>query len=255
MKHLILLSLIAISGIALNSCADGNAAPTIEKEKITFYEVPLICGAAPEIGCGSRLKPLFLDTEKEPQIKESWSNRQGTVVAFVWNEPLPNEKEREQIINPIFKKNTIDAQLISNQSTIDDLTVSLNGKDKWYKGMDVDLLSIEEAGIIAESLTKFAKDEGLLTDQEAALIKKDIEDYFKKELTQVRTYDNLKSEETQEKWSKDGYQIYVSHIGKERADKISEFYEKYSNGEINEKMKGKSCCDKKGKKKDCCKKL
>jgi hypothetical protein len=33
-------------------------------ETITFYDVPLVCGAAPSIGCGSRAKPLLTDLEQ-----------------------------------------------------------------------------------------------------------------------------------------------------------------------------------------------
>lgn len=31
---------------------------------IGIYEVPLVCSAAPEIGCGSRAKPVLSDLEK-----------------------------------------------------------------------------------------------------------------------------------------------------------------------------------------------
>ena len=148
----------------------------------------------------------------------------------------------------------MDAQLISNQSKIDALISGFQGGDKWYRGMDVDLLSIEEAGIIAESLTSFALSDGVITNEESAAIKNDLEEYFKDEFTQVRTFENLKSESTQERWRKDGYQIYVNHIGVEGAEKVSELYHSLENRELGVKMNPKSCCSKKSKK-DCCKKL
>ena len=238
-------------GLSSTYASDNMASRT---ETISFYEVPLICGAAPEIGCGSRLKPLFLDFSKVDHIKEVWSNRQGTVVAVVWKEPLLSKKERLAIVQPIFDRNTVDAQLISNQSKIAELTTSFQNGDKWYRGMDVDRLSIEEAGIIAESLTSFALNEGVITNEESAAIKSDLENYFKDELTQVRSFENLKSESTQERWRKDGYQIYVDHIGVERTQKVSELYHALENRELEVKMNPKSCCSKKAGK-DCCKKL
>jgi hypothetical protein len=39
-------------------------------ETITFYDLPLVCGAAPEIGCGSRAKLLLIDLEQQSGIKE-----------------------------------------------------------------------------------------------------------------------------------------------------------------------------------------
>ena len=58
-----------------------------DNEIITFYDVPLVCGAAPAIGCGSRAKPLLIDLERQSAIKEAWLNRAGTIVAIVWSGP------------------------------------------------------------------------------------------------------------------------------------------------------------------------
>ena len=252
MNKPILLSLaILLFGILTAFRTDTVSA---DQQIISFYEVPLICGAAPEIGCGSRLKPLFMDLGEVRQLKEVWSNRQGTVVAIVWNEPVPSKRGQQAIVLPIFKKNIVDAQLISNRSTLSELITSFNGYDKWYRGMDVDLLSIEEASIIAESLTSFANEASLITNEEAASIKSELKEYFKNELPQVRTFDNLKSESTQERWRQDGYQIYVNHIGSERAQKVSELYNTCENQELEVKINSKSCCNKKSRK-DCCKKL
>jgi hypothetical protein len=41
-------------------------------EIITFYDIPLVCGAAPAIGCGSRAKPLLMDLEQQSTIREAW---------------------------------------------------------------------------------------------------------------------------------------------------------------------------------------
>ena len=43
------------------SVARGETKNTeITPERISFYEVPLVCPAAAEIGCGSRAKPILL---------------------------------------------------------------------------------------------------------------------------------------------------------------------------------------------------
>jgi hypothetical protein len=236
----ILLSLLSLIGF---NCSNNK-----QTDIISFYEVPLICGAAPEIGCGSRIKPLFIDTEKEMAIKESWSNRQGTVIAIIWNDLSQNDSIRESMIQSLFLKNDIEATLITRDSVINNLTLSLHGKDKWYKGMDVEQLSIEEAGIIAEDLTKFVLDSGLMNISETKAVKKDLEDYFKKELLKVRTYDDLKGPVTQKRWQDDGYQIYISHIGKERTDKVVALYLKKLSREKGCKEEKDSICDKTGEK-------
>lgn len=237
----IMCSILGILAFGITGCTNGIKESGI----ITFYKVPLVCGAAPEIGCGSRLKPLFIDTEKEKQIKEAWSNRQGTAIAIVWN-----GETDEDLIQSLFKKHDIEAKLISESSKIKELNASMKGKDKWYKGMEVDQLSIEEAGVIATDLTTFAKDSGLIDDQEAGLIKKELEDYLKKELVIVRTNKELGSKETQDRWRKDGYEIYAKNIGRERADKVAALFAvNFSGTEACDT--DKSCSEDED---DCCKK-
>jgi len=223
-----------------------SAKDTISESAVSFYEVPLVCGAAPEIGCGSRVKPLFLETAKHPGIEEAWINRQGTAIAFVWSNKTPDEKLSEAL----FQQFNIEAKLISDLSKQKDFLASFDGKDKWYKGNEVDQLSIEEAGIIAKTTINVILKADLLNETEAGVIQSDIEEYFKAELVKVRSYDELKSEETVEKWKLDAFQIFTNHVGKERAEKIAEFMgEKENCKEPNEK----SCCDKTSNK-DCCKK-
>ncbi len=213
-----IISIITIVATFLIGCQSTNEKA---KENISFYKVPLVCGAAPEIGCGSRIKPLFVATEKENAVKESWTNRPGTVIAIVWNDTAAEQRVKE-----LFVQNDIEAELITDTSTLKELNASFRDKGRWYKGMDVDQLSIEEAGVIATKTTGFALEEGFVDSSEAATIKKDIESYFKTELVQVRTLDNLISDSTQERWRKDAYNIVVNHVGKERADKIAQAYEK-----------------------------
>ena len=70
---------------------------------ITFYDVPLVCGAAPAIGCGSRIKPLLMDLERQFAIEEAWLNRAGTIVAIVWSEAA----QTAEVAKPIFKKHEV----------------------------------------------------------------------------------------------------------------------------------------------------
>jgi hypothetical protein len=71
-----------------------------DPETISFYDVPLVCGAAPSIGCGSRAKPLLLDLEQQTSIREAWLNRTGTIVAIVWRGPA----RMEEVGRPIFER-------------------------------------------------------------------------------------------------------------------------------------------------------
>jgi hypothetical protein len=242
-KKSVKLILIVLLGF-LNSC--GNKSTT--GQAVSFYQVPLVCGAAPEIGCGSRIKPFFLETEKESKIKDSWSNRQGTVIAIVWDDSFTDEKQREDLIQLLFKKHNIEAELIKEEKQIAELNTSFKS-GKWYKGMDIDQLSLEEAGVIANELVTFAMEKSLIPAQKADSIKAEIETYFKAELVKVRTLDELASAETRDKWRSEAGDLVSKYIGKEKTEELSEAYMKYR----EEKVKTQeSCC--KEEKKDCCKK-
>jgi hypothetical protein len=196
-----------------------NAVSINVQDKITFYEVPLTCSAAPDIGCGSRIKPLFTDAEKQKSIREIWSNHRGTVIAVIWK-----NKRQENTMQSLFDKHKIKAVPITDPEMEQTLIASLKGKDKWYKGAETDLLSMEEAEIIAANLTNFAEEAKLVTEQEALAIRKDFEDYYKRELT-TKGWEELTSEKTLNRWRKDGYEIYAGHIGEERTRKVAELFD------------------------------
>ena len=153
MKKLFLLLLFAVSATVFNSCNDGNAGTTVtsKNENVTFYEVPLICNAYTDIGCGSRAKPALLDMEKNPAIAEAWLNRQGTVYAVVWK----NEPQTKIAAKPIFDKYQIDYNVLDETDAKDNLKTFRN-ENVWYRGADVDKLSIEEASHIASTISTFA---------------------------------------------------------------------------------------------------
>src|SRR6202007_1479767 len=87
---------------------------SINQETVTFYDVPLVCNAAPEIGCGSRAKPLLLDLEHQSAIKEAWLNRSGTILAIVWR----GAERSEAVVKPVFDKHQIDyTERINDEQT------------------------------------------------------------------------------------------------------------------------------------------
>lgn len=241
MKKLIFIISIVLTSFLFNNYNLFDNKPATGK--ISFYKVPLVCVADATIGCGSRIKPLFIETAKQKEIKESWSNRQGTVIAFVWTDG----KSNSEVVEKLFKKFDIDGSLINDEKEIRILTADMDGKQSWYQGMAVDSLSLHEAGTIAFKTTKLIADAGLITSDEVRVIKPEIENYFKKELVKLRTFEELCQDE-KTKWLEGSYQIYASHIGIERAEKVKSFYLEYLKKKESDDKCKKSCDDKKG----CC---
>jgi copper chaperone CopZ len=209
---------------------------------VTFYEVPLVCNAAPTIGCGSRSKPALLELEKNAAVKEAWMNRPGTVIAIVWKD----KPQTETVAIPIFEENNIEYTQLSEEEAASHKKTFTEGKE-WLRGGDVDKLSIEEAGTIAESAVKFGVENKLMTKDEAKKIKKEIEEYFKVELVKIRTKDQL-NEDSENKFVEDMLKIAEKYIGKERAQKAMELYQK----SCEEKCEPNGGCKQPGSKKNCC---
>jgi len=232
---------MAIAMVPLTGCNNGG---TGNKGPVSFYTVPLICFAAPEIGCGSMTKPLFMAAQQVKEIKSIWLDRSGTHIAIEWNE-VKDAAEQEGIVRPLLAKYNIQAVLVGDTGQIRALTDSLAHAGKWYKGMEIDELSREEAGVIAGDMVKPALAGGLLTVQEGDTIKTDIADYFKKDLVKVRSCDELRSTVTQQEWKDRAMGILEKHLDSGKAKMVYGLYEK---SECN-KLNTDPCCSKQG---DCC---
>jgi hypothetical protein len=97
-------SLTVLLCFMANSLLATNYSPA----SVSFYETPLVCGAAPDIGCGSRAKPMLLDLMENSRVREAWLNRTGTVVAVVWKEGFSNDKKRSSIFRKYAKQYDMD---------------------------------------------------------------------------------------------------------------------------------------------------
>lgn len=224
-KYSILLLMVLISCSVLFGQKD-------QSEVISFYKVPLVCGAAPDIGCGSRAKPALLAMEQNKAISEAWLNRAGTVYAVVWKEKDMTQK----VARPIFKKHSISFEPMSSSES-GEMQATFRQEGKWLRGADVDKLSIEEAGRIAEGTTGFLLEQKEISEEEYAKIKADIEDYFKTELVKIRTAEEL-MKDSQETFIHGILDVYIKHIGKARTDQLVEEYADHY-GINNDCCKGK----------------
>jgi len=177
-------------------------------EAIAFYDVPLVCGAAPSIGCGSRAKPLLVDLERQVPIKEAWLNRTGTILAIVWC-GLPR---MEEVGRPVFERHEVQyAEVPDDKQAAQFFRIDR----RWFRGAEVDRLSLEEAREIAETSVPSVTEEGRVAIEEASRIKTDIEAYFRKELVRFRTREELQ-QDAQSKFPEAVISIYQKHIGRKR---------------------------------------
>ncbi|MBS1629527.1 MAG: hypothetical protein JST27_05670 [Bacteroidetes bacterium] len=234
MRSLFSLLVPALLLLNIYGCASDHETAA-EAEVVTFYDVPLICGADSTIGCGSRAKPALLEMEKNPAIKEAWLNHKGTVYAIVWKD----KEQTEQVAKPIFDNYGIEFSKEDKTVAAGQLK-DFRADGKWHKGADVDKLSIIEASTIANTYTGFAQERKLISQEEANRIRPALEGYFKTELVKYRTPEQL-FEDSDNKFKNDAVSIFSSVVGKERADDMLAKYLAYKETQCE---KHDSCCTK-----------
>ena len=235
-----LLSVIALTIAVLNliSC-QLNSRST--RENVSFYKVPLVCGAAPEIGCGSRAKPALLELERNPAVQEAWLNRPGTMLAIVWK----GSEQTKEVAKPILDSNSISFEELSDNEARG-YQATFRKPNAWFRGADVDELSREEAETIANSSVKLALEKGIITQPEADSIKKNVTAYFKEELVKIRTNDQLNFD-SDHKFREDLTKIGEKFIGADRTQRAMALYEE----SMQDACKKDKACNAPGAKKCC----
>jgi hypothetical protein len=157
--------------------AAENAA-TRTPDQISVFKAPLVCPAAPQIGCGSASKPILLDLEKQPGVLEAWLNRAGTIISVVWK-PDSTAENRRNVVADLKEDNAVEMQGAFRDEAVDDF---LSGKG-WYHGADVDRLSEEEAGIIAARFVRRVQAKTTLAKDRAEALQRAIAESLRKDLT------------------------------------------------------------------------
>ena len=147
-------------------------------DRVSLFEVALRCEAAPEIGCGSRSKPVLLELEREPIITEAWLNETGTVLAVVGTEGSSRES-RSEIVKSILEKNGVTASELDGEARGIQIKSFVLSKD-WYRGAEVDSLSKREARTIAARLVHRIQGKAPLAQEKATALQIRVADVFER---------------------------------------------------------------------------
>jgi len=189
------LSTIAFGGLLCVTMANAETNDTaISPDRLTFYEVPLICPAAPEIGCGSRSKPILIQLEREKPVAEAWLNRPGTMIAVVWK-PESKRKDRIAAFKAVSEKEELKARELDRGEKAKALKNFL-AREGWHRGSDVDRLSEEEAGIIAARLVGRIQAKVSVSDEKAKAIWSEFTGVLKRRFLGTQEKDEQDTEES-----------------------------------------------------------
>jgi len=150
MKKIMIVTLITISATIIFTNNYGKVKNSESTASYSFYKVPLVCSAAPSIGCGIKSKPVLQQFEKNSNVSEAWLNSAGTVIGVVWKDNVTSD-ERKNIMQSIFNEQNIQAEEVAGKE-FEDLVKDFNLKKDWLRKNDVDKLSKIESEEIAQRL-------------------------------------------------------------------------------------------------------
>ena len=160
---------------------------------VSFYEAPLVCHAAPSIGCGSKAKFLLVDLEQNKDaVAGAWLNKKGTVVAVKWNTNTTENKKAE-IIKTASSNQYIELTSLA-QTEATNYAKTFPDSNDWYRGKEVDKLSKEEAGIIAQNTIEGYKKKGLIKASYEKQFRADIEKIYADLFLSISSYNDLTTE-------------------------------------------------------------
>ena len=166
--------------------------PLTDAKRMSFYEIPLVCPAAPQIGCGSASKPLLLGLEGSSVAAEAWLNRAGTIMAVVWSKQS-TPGQRSKALKTVLAQAGVEAKELNGETRRQALN-SFTQKTGWYRGAEVDRLSEEEAGVIAARLAGRIRAKITISDDKAKIIEQGFTGVLKEKLTGKSTKDDAQAE-------------------------------------------------------------
>jgi copper chaperone CopZ len=178
--RMLCLNPAALSAQVERFLAQGSKAAKsqVDSGQLGFYAVPLVCRAAPEIGCGSRAKPILQELERNPAVAQAWLNRAGTVIAVLWTK-VSTVAERAETITASAKKSDLAIRELKGFKRETALK-EFDSKMNWYRSSEVDSLSEEEADIIAARLVRRVAARITLSGEQSGELRKALTDAFKR---------------------------------------------------------------------------
>jgi mercuric transport protein len=151
---------------------------SLSPERVSFFEVPLECGAAEGLGCGSAAKPILKGLGGNSKIVDARINYPGTVLAVVWKDPAVRP---DGAVEAVFETHHLAAAALRGEAR--EKALKEFRSEQWYGAADVDRLSEHEAWVIAARIVNRASSRLALPPDRLAALTEDLAVVFARHLT------------------------------------------------------------------------
>lgn len=162
-------------------------------------------------------KPLLKAMEETDEIEEAWMDRKGVLVGLVWKDGTTASRQ-DELAQSLFGTYHIGAELI-NAAGRDTLEKKFRGSGLWYRGAQVDELSKEEAGVIADRIIGMLREGGPVSDSIAAQMREEIRQLFADKFVAITGIDEIDDEARAQLETNVG-KVIVRYMGEERKDQV-----------------------------------
>lgn len=123
---------------------------------------------APEVGCGSRARPILVELEGHSTVRSARLNGTGTVLAVLGKGPSSRES-RARLVLAALEAEGAQAEELNGPLREQALKSYAEGEE-WYGAAETDHLSEREAGLVARRLVRRVKTAIALADGQAAAL-------------------------------------------------------------------------------------
>lgn len=147
-------------------------------DQLSFFEVPLECGASEGLGCGSAAKPILNELDANPGIADARINHPGTTLAVAWKKPADRS---DAMVEALFDKHYLAAATLRGEAR--EKALNAYQSEQWYGAADVDRLSEHEARVIAARIVHRTGNRLGLTRDRLAALTEDLAVVFARHLT------------------------------------------------------------------------
>jgi copper chaperone CopZ len=148
--------------------ANAEGAP----ERVTLFQVPLMCPAVKGLGCGGKARPFMAELEKQPEVAEAWLNHPGTLLGVVWKGPQKHA-HATSVVATLFTTKGLTVTAVEGPA-LNDALQDFAARAKWYRGQDVNKLSEQEGLVFTERMAKRVESRTRLSPASSTALRADL---------------------------------------------------------------------------------
>jgi copper chaperone len=161
-------ALPAKPSVATTGASSGSAA----LERVTLFQVPLMCPAVKGLGCGGKARPFMADLEKRPEVAEAWLNHPGTVLGVVWKEPQAHAHASD-VVASLFRSKDLTVTALDG-SGLSEALQDFAARTGWYRGQEVNKLSEQEGLVFTERMANRVESRTKLSPESSTALRADL---------------------------------------------------------------------------------